>query len=142
MIHRFSFAPRLFLLLRWHIGQRCKKMRRAFFYATDRLSPDDAQWIILDCRTSADSYPLMVLTPDDVLDMAIALYGAPARALEPYLAAACAHVARKWDSPGDEYYYARDWALSIARSAASEDGINLVEPDPDPDPDFEKAAAA
>ena len=88
-----------------------------------RLSQDDAQSIILDCRLPAGWYPLMTLSPDDVHDMAIDLYGDAAHTLDPYLHGACECVARKWDQSGDDHWHAREWALDLALQGAAQDGI-------------------
>ena len=105
---------------------RFRHWRRAFAYATGRLSPDAAQDLILDCRHMAGWYFLLIITPEDVLDRAITFHGEKARALEPHLAAACEYVSRKWDA-GDDYYEALNFALDQARDYAAQDGIEISE---------------
>ena len=111
---------------RYRIANRLHLLRRALAYATGQLSADDAQDIILDCRDAAGWYPLMILTCQNVMDDAIDEYGDPARALENYLPAACAQVARKWECYGDEYANACSWALDTAKEYAAQDGLHLV----------------
>jgi hypothetical protein len=111
---------------RYRIANRLHRLRRALAYATGRLSPDDAQDIILDCRDTAGWYLLMVITPDDVLARGIDLKGEGAHDLKPYLAAACGYVSRKWEA-GDDYYAALDWALDQACDYANQDGIEIDE---------------
>jgi hypothetical protein len=113
--------------LRWQFQDRCQRVKRAFYYAADRLSFEDANDIMLDCERPARSYPLMILTPGSVLDMAIERFDAQAHRLQPYLADACAYVAHKWDPPGDDYWHLRDWALDTALEAAAQDGVTLSE---------------
>lgn len=125
---------RPFSAWRWRMLQRWQRLRRAVAYATGRLSQDDAQSIILDCRLPAGWYPLMTLSPDDVQDMAIGLYGDAALPLRPYLHGACECVARKWDQPGDEHWHAREWALDLALQGAAQDGIVLTLLDDTPTP--------
>ncbi|MGO9473285.1 MAG: hypothetical protein ACLPWS_07695 [Rhodomicrobium sp.] len=128
MIRRAPPIPlaRRLCTLRWQIRHRRQRLRRAFFYATGHLSFEDANDIMLDCERPARSYPLMILTPDSVLDMAIARFEERAQELKPYLADACAYVASKWDQPGEDYWHPRDWALSSAIRAAAQDGITLT----------------
>ncbi len=125
--------------LRWQLQDRGQRLRRAFAYATGRLSEDAAQEIILDCRDTAGWYPLLTIAPADVLDTAIGRYGDPALALKPYLPAACEYVARKWDA-GDDCWNAHDWALDTAREFAAHDGIDLdkAKDDPAPNPEGEQ----
>ena len=121
---------------------RYRHLRRAFAYATNRLSPDDAQQVILDCGDAAGWYPLMTLAPCDVLDMAISRHGDPALSLKPYLPSACEYAARKWES-GDDYYHALDFALDTALEFAAQDGIEFDKTgdDPTPNPEGEQAHA-
>jgi hypothetical protein len=112
--------------LRWRVQDRWRRLRRAFAYATGRLSADDAQDIILDCRDAAGWYCLMTMSPGDVLDHAIAIHGDPALKLKPYLHPACEYVSRKWDA-GDDYYSALEFALDTACDYAAQDGIAFSE---------------
>ncbi len=115
---------RSLLILRFTIRSRYERLRRALAYARGRLSSDDAQQVILDCRDAAGWYPLMTLTPGDVLDIAISRHGDPALSLKHYLPAACEYAARKWEN-GDAYYYALDFALDTAVEFAAQDGIQI-----------------
>jgi len=121
---------------------RYHHFRRAFAYATNRLSCDNAQHVILDCRDAAGWYPVMTLTPSDVLDMAISRHGDPAHSLKPYLPSACEYAARKWES-GDDYYNALGFALDTALEFAAQDGIDLdkTKDDPTPTPEGEQGHA-
>ena len=120
-----SLARRLFTL-HWQIRFRCQQIRRALCYAAGHLSQNDAALIVLDCEHAARSYSLATLTPDSVLDMAVERYGNQANALNDYLPGACATVANKWDSPSDDRWHARNWALEIALDAAGQNGIAMT----------------
>ncbi len=106
--------------------ERGRKIRRAFHYAIGGLSPEDAGRIILDCEDIAEAYPLMVLTARRVGEIANERYGDQAAALDCYLAPACAKVANIWE-PGDDIWFASNWALENAVEYAAQDGITLAE---------------
>jgi len=103
-----------------------QRLRRAYAYATGRLSADDAQTILIECQDSAGWYPLSTLCTDDLFDHAIATHGDPALKIKPYLPAACEYVSRKWEA-GDDYYSPLDFAFDTARDYAAQDGIDLGE---------------
>ncbi|MGO9474912.1 MAG: hypothetical protein ACLPWS_16150 [Rhodomicrobium sp.] len=113
---------RSLISLHWQMRERWQRLLRAIAYATGCLSEDAAQDIILDCRASAGWYALMTITPGDVLEFAVVRHGDRARALEPYLTAACEYVSRKWDA-GDDCYSALGFALDTACDYAAQDGI-------------------
>ncbi len=99
--------------------------RRAWRYATDRLSADDAQRMMLDCRYPAGWHPLMVLTVEDTLEQAredLADHPELPRLVED----GCARVADKWESYNDELAMARRWAIDMAYDAAIAQGIRLA----------------
>ena len=106
-------------------GYRLAQWRRAWRYATDRLSPDDVQWIMLDCRFPAGWHPLLVLTVEDTLEQAREEL-ADHPALRRLLADGCARVGDKWESYNDELWEARRWAISLAREYATDEGITLT----------------
>ena len=105
---------------------RYQRLRRAFAYATGRLSPGEAQTILIECQDYAGWYPLNTLCVDDLLAHAACLHGDNAHLLKPYLDPACERTARKWDC-GDELNIALDFALELAREYAAVDGIDVNE---------------
>ncbi|MDD4616725.1 MAG: hypothetical protein PHW76_06400 [Alphaproteobacteria bacterium] len=105
---------------------RWKRLCRAFDYATAQLSQNDAQTLIMDCQPLAGWYPLMVLTEDDVFEMAADLHGDAADALAPYIPGACDYVGRKWEASGDDYWHARHWALEIAQEWVAQEGVAVL----------------
>lgn len=133
MILDFSFPA-------YRLRQQVKCWSRAFAYATCRLSPDDAQDIILDCRPIAGWYDLMCITPDDVLDHAVSLHGDRAHLLKAHLHAACDYAARKWEA-GDDYYSALGFALDMAREFAAQDGIEIEDAEENSNHEGEQADA-
>ena len=103
-------------LARWQRGWR---------YATDRLSADEAQRVMLDCRYPAGWHPLLVLTVEDTLEQAreeIADHPDLAR----LLADGCARVGDKWEPYYGELLEARCWAINLAKNYALDEGITFV----------------
>jgi len=109
-----------------------RRLARAWGYFTGRLSGDDAQRIMLDCRYPAGWYPLLILTVEDTLQEARETF-ADHPELPRLIADGCAHVAGKWVSHHDELYTARGWAISTAESYAAAEAISLVRRDEDAD---------
>jgi hypothetical protein len=100
------------------------RWKRAWAYANERLSPDDAQRVMLDCEHPAGWYPLLVLEVDDVLEQALEDFD-DHPGLRSLLAQACARVASKWECHGDELWNAQRWAIDLAEGYATADGIRL-----------------
>lgn len=115
-----------YFLWRYQLCSRWQRLCRAFNYATARLSQDDAQTITLDCQPAAGWYPLTILTEEDVFEMAADIHGDAADTLAPYIPGACSYVGRKWETPGDDYWHARRWALDVVQDWAAQDGIVLT----------------
>jgi hypothetical protein len=111
---------------RWYRAcYRLARWRRGWCYATDRLSADAAQRIMLDCRHLAGWHPLLVLTVEDTLAQAreeIADHPDLAR----LLADGCARVGDKWEPYYGELLEARCWAINLAKNYAVDEGITLV----------------
>jgi hypothetical protein len=122
---RRTLCQRPVFVLYWRCRHRLNRVRRAAAYAAGTLSASQAQEIIEDCELDAQSFALMTLAADHVMDMAIETYGDKAVLLKPYLRDACGYVASKWDMSSDDYWHPRDWALSTAVRAARQDGIEL-----------------
>ncbi len=115
---------------RYRAGYRLAQWRRAWRYAIDRLSPYDAQRMMLDCRDAAGWHPLLVLTVEDALEQAREdIVDHPE--LPRLLADGCARVADKWEAYNDELWEARRWAISLAKEYAADEGIALVVLDDD-----------
>ena len=98
---------------------------RAWRYATQRLSADEAQQIAIDCRFAAGWHPLLTLAVEDVLDLALEEFNEHPD-LRRLVAEACARVGYKWEPYGDALSGAQDWALDLVRDYAAADGITLV----------------
>ena len=104
---------------------RLAQWRRAWRYATNRLSADEAQRITLDCRDPAGWHPLLVLTVVDTLEQARENL-ADHPDLPRLIADGCARVGDKWESYNDELWEARRWAIDLAKGYADDEGITLV----------------
>jgi hypothetical protein len=127
-------------LWRYRAKARLEHFSRAWGYFTDRLTADDAQCIMLDCRDSAGWHPLLVLTVEDTLEQARETF-ADLPALTEFVARGCARVGDKWEAYGDELYEARRWALDLAEDYASADGVVLVRLDGQADDASEEVAS-
>ncbi|MBX9776287.1 MAG: hypothetical protein K2Y71_18060 [Xanthobacteraceae bacterium] len=104
---------------------RLAQWRRAWRYATNRLSADEAQRIMLDCRDPAGWHPLLVLSVEDTLEQAREdLADHPD--LSRLIADGCARVGDKWESYNDELWEARRWAIGLAKDYAADEGIRFV----------------
>ena len=101
------------------------RLARSWRYFMERLSADDAQRIMLDCRASAGWHPLLVLTVEDTLGQARETF-ADHPDLPRLIADGCARVGDKWESYGDELYEARRWAIDVAEGYAADEGIMLT----------------
>jgi hypothetical protein len=110
---------------RYRAGYRLAQWRRAWRYAIDGLSPDDAQRMMLDCRGPAGWHPLLVLTVEDTLEQARGEL-ADHPELPRLIADSCARVADKWESYNDELWEARRWAIGLAKEYAADEGITLT----------------
>jgi len=104
---------------------RLAQWRRAWRYATNRLSADEAQRIMLDCRDPAGWHPLLVLTVEDALEQAREDLSDHPDLLR-LIADGCARVGDKWESYNDELWEARRWAIDLAKGYADDEGITLV----------------
>jgi hypothetical protein len=102
--------------------QRCT---RAWRYAVGRLSADEAQQLMLDCRYPAGWHPLLVLTVQDTLEQARQEI-ADHPDLPRLGADGCARVGDKWEPYYCELLEARCWAINLAKNYAADDGITFV----------------
>ena len=112
-------------LCRFRAQVRLARLARAWRYFMERLSADDAQRIMLDCRASAGWHPLLVLTVEDTIEQARETF-ADHPDLPRLIADGCARVGDKWESYGDELYEARRWAIDVAEGYAADEGIMLT----------------
>ena len=83
-------------LWRYRAKARLERLSRAWRYLIGRLSADDAQRIMLDCRYPAGRHPLLVLTVEDTLEQAHETF-ADHPELPRLIADGCARVGDKWD---------------------------------------------
>jgi hypothetical protein len=118
---------------RYRFSFHIERWQRAWHYATHRVSADDAQRMMLDCRYPAGWHPLLVLTVEDTLEQAREdLADHPD--LPRLLADGCARVGDKWESFNDELWEARRWAIDLAKGYAADEGITLTALDGEREP--------
>ena len=109
----------------YRVRHSLARWRRSWRYATDCLSADEAQRIMLDCRCPAGWHPLLVLTVEDTLEQVREdIVDHPD--LPRLIADGCARVGTKWESYNDELWEARRWAINLAREYAADEGIALI----------------
>lgn len=133
----FDVAHRRISAFRWWVrdrryraGYRLAQWRQAWRYAIGRLSADDAQRLILDCRYRAGWHSLLVLTVEDTLEQALEdIVDHPE--LPCLIAAGCARVGIKWEANDDQLWEARRWAIDLAKEYAADEGIALTALDDD-----------
>lgn len=123
--HRFQRAGFRIGLWRCRARLRLTRLVRAWRYFMGRLSTDDAQRVMLDCRAPAGWHPLLVLTVEDTLEQARETF-ADHPELTRLIADGCARVEDKWESYGDELYEARRWAIDVAEGYAADEGLTLT----------------
>ena len=99
-------------LCRYRAQVRLARLARAWRYFMERLSADDAQLIVLDCRASAGWHPLLVLTVEDTIEQARETFAAHPD-LPRLIAEGCARVGDRWDRGG----YAMRTFVAQIRSA-------------------------
>ncbi len=107
--------------MRTHLA-RCV---RAWRYARERLSADDAQTMILDCEAPAGWHALLTLADADVLEQLRERF-TDHPALAHLTADACARVAHKWQDHSDALHYAQCWAMELIEGYAIDLDLNLV----------------
>jgi len=118
---------------RYRFSFHIERWQRAWHYATHRVSADDAQRMMLDCRYPAGWHPLLVLTVEDTLEQAREdLADHPD--LPRLIADGCARVGDKWESFNDELWEARRWAIDLAKKYAADEGITLTALDGEREP--------
>lgn len=111
--------------LHYRCGAWLSRWIRAWRYATGRLSADEAQRLMLDCRHPAGWHPLLVLTVEDTLQQAREEI-ADHPDLHRLIADGCARVGDKWEPYCGELLEARCWAINLAKNYAADEGITFV----------------
>lgn len=108
----------------WRVQRTASRVVRAWRYATDRMSEDDAQRITSDCRYLAGWHPLELLSVRSLLEVLAEKYEDHPE-LERLARDACDRVGDKWNGSGDDASAAEDWASDLVAQYASQDGIVL-----------------
>ena len=110
---------------RYRCGVSLGRWTRAWRYAAGRLSADEAQRLMLDCRHPAGWHPLLILTVEDTLEQAREEI-ADHPDLHRLIADGCARVGDKWEPYCGELLEARCWAINLAKNYAVDEGITFV----------------
>jgi len=110
---------------RYRLASSAQRLRRAWDYAFGRLSQDDAQHVMLECRAPSGWYPLLILSVDETLAQARENY-ADHPALAQLIDSACARVGGKWEDYGEAIHEARRWAIEVAADYARQSNIALI----------------
>ena len=124
---------------RYRLATSAQRLRLAWRYAVGRLSQDDAQYLMLECRTRAGWYPLLILSVDETLAQARENYTYHPALAQLIDSRACARVGQKWEDYGEAIHEARRWAIEVAADYARQLNIALVPwedvlpPEPKPD---------
>jgi hypothetical protein len=109
---------------RFRVKFRLKRCCRAWDYAMDTISAEDAREILYDCDQIAGCHPLLTLTVEDTLEQALEDYHDHPE-LRRLIEDGCSYVGRKWECYGDYLYEARRWAIDRAAEYATGEGIVL-----------------
>jgi hypothetical protein len=110
---------------RYRLATSAQRLRLAWGYAFGRLSQDDAQQVMLECRAPAGWYPLLILSVDETLAQARENY-TDHPALAQLIDSACARVGDKWEDYGEAIHEARRWAIEVAADYARQLNIALI----------------
>ena len=105
-----------------------QRWRRAWRYATDTLSADDAGWIRHRCQDVEGFWPLEAIDAEGVLREAREQW-ADHPALERLAYDAAERIANKWTGSGDISCEARGCAVDLVAEYAKAQGVKLVERD-------------
>jgi hypothetical protein len=108
-----------------------QRWRRAWRYATDTLSADDAGWIRHRCQDVEGFWPLEAIDSEGVLREAREQW-ADHPALERLAYDAAERIANKWAGSGDISCEARGCAVDLIAHYARTQGIELIERDNEP----------
>jgi hypothetical protein len=109
---------------RWQF--RLQRWRRAWRYATDTMSPDDAAWIRHRCQDVEGFWPLEAIDVEDVLREARGRWADPP-ALKRLAYDAAESIGDKWTGSGDISCEARGCSVDLIAEYARAQGIELVE---------------
>ena len=111
-------------VFRWQY--RLQRWRRAWRYATDAMTTEDAGWIRHHCQDVEGFWPLEAIDAEGVLREAREQW-ADHPALERLAYDAAERVANKWTGSGDISCEARGCAVDLIAHYARTQGIELVE---------------
>lgn len=109
----------------YRLQQHLSRWQRAWAYATDRMTKDQASQMAYDCQAPAGSFSLISLDVDGVLEDASNTYMD-----HPDLERLCAEAVQRVASKFDDYTEVRsscsDWALDLVVQYAKQEGVELT----------------
>jgi hypothetical protein len=114
---------------RWQC--RLQRWRRAWRYATDTMTADDASWIRHRCQDVEGFWPLEPIDAEGVLREARERWH-DHPALERFAYDAAERTANKWTGSGDISCEARGCAVDLVAESARAQGVDLIERDSEP----------
>lgn len=108
---------------RRQIAKTLQRAKRAWHYACNRLTPEDAQTLFLECRDPAGWHPLDLLTVEDVTEEARDIFFDHPE-LPRLIAKACRQTGFRWHS-NESISKARESALALVEQYADHEGLVL-----------------
>jgi hypothetical protein len=111
---------------RWQ--SRLQHWRRAWRYATDTMTADDAAWIRQRCQDVEGFWPLEAIDVEGVLTEARERW-TDHPSLERLAYDAAERIAKKWTGSGDISCEARGCAVDLIAEYARAQGVDLIERD-------------
>ena len=108
---------------RWQF--RLQRWRRAWRYATNALTPDDASWIRHQCQDIEGFWPLDAIDAEGVLREARERW-TDHPALKRLAYDAAERIADRWAGSGDISCEARGYAVDLIAEYARAQGIELM----------------
>lgn len=110
---------------RFRVRYRLARYARAWRYAINSLSTDEAQEVLIDRRYPAGWHSLVILSVDDAMEQVLEQFMDHPE-LRRLVADGCARVGQKWEDYGDARYAAQDWAIQLAQDYAESEGVVLT----------------
>ena len=111
---------------KWRLRHRLARYRRAWRYAINRMSEDDADEMRYDCQLVAGFYPLSALTYEDALRECEERFG-PSPELSAAVRIACERVHSKWPDYGENSDAARDWVMDLVLEQERRGDLTLAD---------------
>ncbi len=122
----FSFLRNEASKQRWRWHSRLQRYGRAWRYARQRLTQDDAEIMLGDAERASGIFGLESMSRDSILEAARARWGDVSE-LSDFADDAFDRIMQKWNSEGHLTDAAESWAIDLIEEFAAEAGVDLVE---------------